>query len=744
VDFRRVSGWSCVLLSALVQGGCNWLEARPTGPSVLFVTIDTLRADHVGAYGAKGAETPTLDALATRGVLFEHAIATAPLTLPSHASLLTGQYPPTHGVRHNGIFMVSDAAETLAERFQASGFATGAVIAAAVLDPWFGLEQGFDHYDADLPKERAGAAGFFERHATQVTDAALTWLGRTERPFFLWVHYYDPHASYRPPEPFAGRFPGRPYDGEIAYVDHELGRLLAGLESSGRLAGTVVAVTSDHGEGLGEHGEESHSYFVYDSVLRVPLLIAGPGVPAGRRVAALAPNPGVAATLVGLAGLPPLAKTDVADLAPLWREPETARGPAQAERAASGASEVPRWAYAESLAGELDHGWAPIHAIRTDAFHYIRAPRPELFDLAKDPREQQNLLGAAPAREHDAVVRESETKLAGLLERAAPFARVEVDAETRARIEALGYVVPTGPSVATGADPKDVQHLGTLGFKVLALLFQRRYAECEQLALEGLRKMPGSARLHDALARLYVETQRLEPALHHAREAARLNPHWADFQAQVAYVHLLRGEFEPSLAAFTRAVELDPDHPGAHIGLMWKLRAGGSLEETERHAELALRQGGDRAAVVERVAEVWEALGEYDRALAVYEDGAKRFADAKQLHMRLAIQYARLGDAKRAATERTAAGETGQDVNLRNRLGIAFASRRDYALAEPVFRDILRERPEEPSTRIFLARLLRETGRAEEAQALLAGLTARAPAAPPPSAPSEAIPTGGG
>jgi arylsulfatase A-like enzyme/Flp pilus assembly protein TadD len=712
-----------------VLGGCNWLTARPSGPSVLFVTIDTLRADHVGAYGAKGAETPTLDALAARGVLFEHAIATAPLTLPSHASLLTGQYPPTHGVRHNGIFMVSDAAETLAERFQASGYATGAVIAAAVLDPWFGLEQGFDHYDAELPKERAGAAGFFERHATQVTDAALAWLGRTDRPFFLWVHYYDPHASYRPPEPFAGRFPGRPYDGEIAYVDHELGRLLAGLEKDGRLAGTVVAVTSDHGEGLGEHGEESHSYFVYDSVLRVPLLVAGPGVPAGRRVAALAPNPGIAATLVGLAGLPPLAKTDVGDLAPLWREP-AARGPA--------------FAYAESLAGELDHGWAPIHAIRTDAFHYIRAPRPELFDLAKDPREQQNLLGAAPAREHDAVVRESEAKLAGLLAGAAPFARVEVDAETRARIEALGYVVPTGPSVATGADPKDVQHLGTLGFKVLALLFQRRYAECEQLALEGLRVMPGSARLHDALARLYVETQRLEPALHHAREAARLNPHWADFQAQVAYVHLLRGEFEPSIAAFTRAVELDPEHPGAHIGLMWKLRAGGSLEETARHAELALRQGGDRAAVVERVAEVWEALGEYDRALAVYEDGAKRFADAKQLHMRLAIQYARLGDAKRAEAERTAAGETGQDVNLRNRLGIAFASRRDYALAEPVFRDILRERPEEASTRIFLARLLRETGRAEEAQALLAGLGARALAAPPPAAPSEAIPTGGG
>jgi arylsulfatase A-like enzyme len=359
--------------------GCNWLSAsRPSGPSVLLVTIDTLRADHVGAYGAEGVETPTLDGLAARGVLFERAMASVPLTLPSHASLMTGQYPPTHGVRHNAIFTLADEAETLAERFQARGFATGAVIGAAVLEGDFGIDQGFDHYDDSLPTERATSAGFYERPAAAVTDAALDWLGQVDRPFFLWVHYYDPHASYSPPEPWKERFAKRPYDGEVASVDHALGRLLGALDADGRLAETIVAVTSDHGEGLGEHGEGSHTYLIYESVLHVPMILAGPGLPAGRRVAPVAANTGLAATLLALTGTPALAKTDVGDLSPLWSE-------APSDSAAG-------WAYAESLAGELDHGWAPIHAIRSDTHHYIRAPRPELFETAADPRQLENLL----------------------------------------------------------------------------------------------------------------------------------------------------------------------------------------------------------------------------------------------------------------------------------------------------------------------------------------------------------------
>jgi arylsulfatase A-like enzyme/tetratricopeptide (TPR) repeat protein len=710
-----------------VAAGCNWISAsRPSGPNVLLVTLDTLRADHVGAHGAREVETPTLDALAARGVLFEQAMATVPLTLPSHASLLTGQYPPTHGVRHNAIFVLPDEAETIGERFRAAGFATGAVVGAAVLNPEFGLAQGFDDYDAEFPEQRATSAGFFERRAEAVTDAALAWLRKTDRPFFLWVHYYDVHGGYHPPEPFATRFRTRPYDGEVAYVDQQLGRLLQGLEAGGRLADTVVAVTSDHGEGLGEHGEPSHTYLIYDSVLHVPLLVAGPGVPAGRRVPGVVANTGIAATLLRLAGLPALARVDVGDLSPLWQEGSAPGG---------------GFAYAESLAGELDHGWAPIHAIRSDGFHYIRAPRPELFDQSRDPRQLVNLLpGEEPA--HVEKVRADEARIDAVLAAAAAVRPVDVDAETRAQIEALGYVVPKGQALKNGADPKDVHRLADVAYRALALLLAKKYDAAERLAQAGLAKLPESSQLHDILARTYLETQRPEQALPHALEAARLNPHWGDFQAQAAYVHLLLGDLPNAVAAFQRASELDPKHPGAQIGLMWRMRIGGTLAETEQHAERALALGGDRAAIVERVGEVWEALGEYERALAVYRDGAKRFPDHPEFHMRLAIQYARMGDASRAAREREQAGEAAGSVNLRNRLGIVHAARKEFAQAEPIFREILAERPEEPSTRRFLARLLRESGRDAEADTLVEGMDASAPLAPPPAPPSEIRPRG--
>jgi len=721
VRSRGLGGLFCAVLSLACGAGCNWLTAtRPSGPSVLLVTIDTLRADHVGAYGAQGVETPTLDALAAEGVLFEQAMASVPLTLPSHASLLTGQYPPTHGVRHNAIFVLPEEAETLAERFQAAGYETGAVIGAAVLDPEFGLRQGFDHYDANIPEHRATSAGFFERPAADVTDAALAWLQTVDRPWFLWVHYYDVHGGYHPPEAYAKRFPGRPYDGEAAYVDTELGRLLAGVETDHPL----VAVTSDHGEGLGEHGELSHTYLIYDSVLHVPLILTGPGVPSGRRVPGVVANASIAPTLLELAGLPALTRTDVGTLTVTWAE---------------GRATADGFAYAESLAGELDHGWAPIHAIRSDANLYIRAPRPELFDVASDPRQLANLL---PGDAHVAAVERDEARIDRLLEGAAEPSPVEIDDATRAQIEALGYVVPKGEVVRNGADPKDVHRLADIAYQALALLMAKRYEEGEQLAKAGLSKLPGSSQLHDILARIYLETRKPEQALPHALEAARLNPHWGDFQAQVAYVHLLLGNLPQAVAAFQKASELDASHPGAQIGLMWKAKLDGTIEEAAQHAERAIALGGDNAGILERVAEVWEALGEYDRALAIYTQGAERFPDYPAFRMRLAIQYARLGDRDRSERERLGAKDASTNVNLRNRLGIAYAARRDYQYAEPIFRGILADSPAEPSTLHFLARLLRETNRAAEAEALVAGLDVTAPLAPPPSAPSDVRPRG--
>ena len=241
-----------------------------TGPNILLVTIDTLRADRLGAYGYAPARTPTLDALAASAVRFADATAHAPLTYPSHVSILTGRYPAAFGVRLNGMDPLPDTAVTIAERLKAAGYRTGAIVGSVVLDQSYGLSQGFDDYDdaiAAPPKDTMAMADL-QRTAGDVTALGREWIERQRAPWFLWVHYYDPHLPYAAPATFQAAAPGRPYDAEISYVDSELAALLKPLDR----ARTAIVVTGDHGEALGEHGEADHGFFLYDATLRVPLI----------------------------------------------------------------------------------------------------------------------------------------------------------------------------------------------------------------------------------------------------------------------------------------------------------------------------------------------------------------------------------------------------------------------------------------------------------------------------------------
>jgi arylsulfatase A-like enzyme/tetratricopeptide (TPR) repeat protein len=561
-------------LSCIAFAGCGaGDEPAPEGRAVeriVLVTIDTLRADHVGSYGAEGAETPALDALAAEGARFETAIAPAAITLPSHATLLTGRDPPQHGVRHNGFFRLPPDVVTLAEHLRGAGFASAAFVSAFVLDSRFGLDRGFDVYDDRLGMRNTtrvpGAVP--DRRGDRTVDAALAWLGTAPARFLLWVHLYDPHAEYEPPPPFAERFAGRPYDGEIAFADAQLARLRAAVAERWPTGGTLWWVTADHGESLGEHDEKTHSYGVYDATQHVPLLTAGPGVPSGKLVRGVVALADVTPTLLEQAGLPPLPGASGVSLV------AALRGTGNVARSA---------AWVETLATQLDMGWSPLLGVRTAQHKYVRAPEPELFDLSEDPHELTNRAALEPERvaELDRLVGE---QAAG--RPVVPSHRL--DAVERAQLEALGYL-------KGGASPSPSESLGEVG----GLDPKRGVAELakvDRLALLSVQR-----RGDEALA-LYdeIESRGFPVLLLGAGAALRANqPERALREARIALALIERleplitigdaltqlGRLAEARQSYERAAALDPENASAWLGLGYLAELEGQPDEAAQHYE---------------------------------------------------------------------------------------------------------------------------------------------------------------
>jgi len=699
---RLATALALGLLAGAQSLGCRSDGARPAppagAPSILLISIDTLRADRVGAYGARFGATPAIDGLAAQGLRCEKAISPAPITLPSHATLLTGLYPPRHGVRHNGIFRLADEHVTLAERLRDAGWATGAVVGALVLERRFGLDQGFDFYDDQFGSDRANPGGFPERPAAAVTDAALGWLERTPGPFFLFLHYYDPHADYAPPSPWNARFAGRPYEGEIASVDAAVGRLLERLRADGRFDDTLVVVTADHGESLGEHGERTHSYTLYDATLSVPLVLRGPGVPAGATLPGVVSTASVAPTLLRLAGLPAEPGLDGEDLTQRWSAPNAGAGEA----------------YAETLATQLDHGWAPLHALRTPAFHFVRAPRPELYDAAADPKELRNLLDGGRPPEADLL----DGRIAAHLERGLPLRTAPLDGETLARLRALGYALPDGPVAQTGIDPKDGLPQVEIYVDARNALFAGDLDAAERKARELLAASPASGQAEKLLAGVEQKRGNLPAALAHLERAASLVPESAPFLTEVGDLKLELDDVAGAVAAYEAALARDPGFPWAHAGAMWRAHLSGDAADAVAHAERAVALRPDDAQLRLRIARAWDRFAEPERALAAYREALRLDAGLQAAHMGVAIQLARLGRDGEVAEALTAAGPYAQDSNYRSRLAIAYAARGESERAEALFREILAAHPEHPGARRNLAHLLRKTGRGGEAERL--------------------------
>lgn len=577
-----LTGMKPLALLALLLAAILILAAAPNPTpaspgNVLLLTLDTTRADAIGA------GTPVLSALAARGVRWTQAVTPSPLTLPAHASLLTGLVPPEHGVRDNGTAVLPKDVPTLATAFGSRGYATAAFVASRVLDRRFGLARGFQHYDDKAPAEQIGEYGYPERNARQMTDAALEWLGKRPagKPFFLWVHYYDPHAPYDPPDvdPRAGG--ARRYAGEVAYMDREIGRLLAAVP--GR---TVIAAVGDHGESLGQHGERTHGIFLYQPTMRVPLILAGPGVPQGRTVAETAPTIRLASTLLRLAGGGPAFGEPLPGLAGLGGR---AAGPVYLE------TRFPLSAY----------GWSPLEGMFDGRWKLIVAPRPELYDLGSDPGETRNLLDTQRDQ-----ARRLKTALQAA-QRSFKTRKAEAaDPELARSLQSLGYASGSGSSGKGTLDPKDGVSLIDEFVAAKEMTERGNPRGAVTKLTELVRRSPGNIPFLTALAAAQLAGGDADAAIATYRRAARENPRLDFLHQNLADAYARLGRPEEAKKEYELTLDLNPRFAAAWWGLADLAQKAGRPAEVRRLLTEAVNAGVESVSILVRLAEVEAKAGD--------------------------------------------------------------------------------------------------------------------------------------
>lgn len=587
------------------------------GLDVLLVTLDTTRADRLGCYGYAPGKTRHLDRLAAEGTRFETVVAPAPITLPSHSSILTGLYPFEHGVRNNGNFYLAPRFETLATRLKARGYRTGAFVSSFILDRRYGLDRGFDVYDDRMEGEYAQVVTLqAERRGDRTALALGRWIDERakepEAPFFAWLHLYDPHEPYRPPHPFRDLFPKDPYDGEIAFVDAIVASVLDRLQGAGLLDRTLVVVTGDHGESLGEHGETTHSMFLYEGAIRVPLVLWRPGlVPAGRVVTDPVRLVDVAPTILDLLGAPALAAPHARSLVPLVE----GRG---------GGSPLP--AYSETLLPKFYMNWAPLRSLRDGRYKLIDAPRPELYDLAADPRESRNLFAERAGTAE--ALREGLGRLAASGD---AMSVQTLDREAMEKLAALGYIgagaEPPATEATSLADPKDFIALFDRLRQANSAVRERRFDDAIPIlkaVLAGdpknafatlilgsaymgrgssreaipqfrryLELVPTSSYAHQWIAICHVRLGEREAALREAEAALVLDPRFTDARVLKAGVLAARGEHDAAVRVLREAIATDPAKPMIRLDLAKILAEAGHREEARAEFETVLRLAPD-------------------------------------------------------------------------------------------------------------------------------------------------------
>ena len=660
------------------------LTPKPSDLNVVVITLDTTRADRLGCYGFNGVGTPNIDALARDGVLFERATSTVPLTFPSHSSIFTGLVPPRHGVRDNGGFFLDASRTTLAERLKSGGWTTGAFIGAWVLESRWGLGQGFDHYSDhfELSKYKIVSLGTVQKRGDEVAADALRWIdGVRDRKFFAWVHLYDPHTPYEAPEPFASRYADRPYLAEIAYTDSIVGGLLDALRQRGLMERTLVVLTADHGESLGDHGESTHAFFIYGATTHVPLVIRTPWGQRGRSGGAVS-SVDIMPTVLDLVGLEPQPDVDGRSLAAAVVDPS---------------APLDHPAYSETYFPRYHFGWQHLRGLRDGRYAYVDAPEPELYDLAADPGETRNIYKAYSARAEG-----YRRKLDGLAAAAAGTApeRRALDPETLQRLAALGYVgnvidadpnavlpdpkaklklfqsmnaakalaeddrledavkmmrrvVTEDPAVidahltlgnwlmrlrrpdeaeeaykaALGLKPDDDVALGNLARVYLSRGRTRDALDALEVFRIALRANPRNPQSWYQLATLYMDLGRASDAETSFREALAANPRMGAAMNGLAVLAFQRGDHAEARGLVVNALELEPELRTARYNLARIVEAAGAVEEAERLYREELATYPDNGKARFNLAQLYRQRGQRGLYLAELDAAIAHAAD---------------------------------------------------------------------------------------------------------------------
>jgi arylsulfatase A-like enzyme/Flp pilus assembly protein TadD len=600
---------------------------RPT-TNVVLITIDTLRADHLGCYGYKQVKTPNIDGLAADGARFERAFAVVPVTLPSHATILTGTYPMLSGMHDFSVNKLSSQQATLASVLKQAGYATGAVVGSAVLDSRFGLNQGFDFYYDHFDFSRLDESNLedMKRPGDAVADVALDWLGKnTGKKFFLWMHLYDPHQPYHPPESYAREYADHLYDGEIAFADEQVGRLVRYLKDKALYRNTLIVLSGDHGESLGEHGEKTHGFFIYNATMHVPLIIRLPEDKGAR-------------TVVDPVSLVDLMPTVLAALA--TETPAQVQGKSLLSAIRDDSRDPTRNLYGETYLPRLHFNWSELRGAENAKYHFIDAPKPELYDLTKDPGETHNLIG-----EKRAVADEMRAKLIGLIRDYSAgkemAEKTGLDPAMMERLKALGYAGFSGgsdPTISSRelADPKDRVVVYELVSDAIADSQHGGYAESIEKLNAALKVEPNSIWGHYLQGLNYYRSKRFAEAVAELQKTVELSPDYAlaAFNLGMAQAHA--GQIDAAIATLQKALQLDH----TNFEAAYNLGVAYLQKRQLAQAEDAFRQS---VTINPELARGYRALGEtllyedkLDDAIATLRRGVELAPQQADMHESLA------------------------------------------------------------------------------------------------------------